>query len=112
MPKMRSMSVTGHLAVAVDLDADLTIDVGLKLEPCAAVRDDLCAKKLPAALWHRGKVNTRRTHELGNDDALHAIHDERAARGHDREIAEIHLLLLLVARATVDQANVQRSGAS
>ena len=66
--------------------------------------DDLRAEKLAAAVRHRGKVHARRSDELCHNDALDAIHNERAARGHDREIAEIHFLLVLMARPVVHQA--------
>ena len=104
MPKMRSRSVTGTLRWRSILTLIVAVNVGLELEPCAAIRDDLCAKKLAAAIRHGGEVHARRTHELRNDDALDAVHDERAARGHDREIAEVHLLLVLVSGAVVHQA--------
>ena len=58
------------------------------------------------------KVNTGRTDDLRDDNALGAVDDERAARGHEREIAHEDLLFLDLLGLTVAQthADLQRGG--
>ena len=84
------------LALAIDLDPQLVLVVGLELEPGAAVRDDLGAEQHPA----RGRVlglavvDARRADELADHDALGAVDDERALVGHPRVVAHVDALAL------------------
>src|SRR5262249_16596589 len=65
-----------------------------ELDPGAAVRDDL---RDVERLVFRVEERARRAMELADDDALGAVDDERAVLGHQRDVAEVDLLLLDVA---------------
>ena len=84
------------LALAIDLDPQLVLVVGLELEPRAAVRDDLGAEQHPAGRGVLGLavVDARRADELADDDALGAVDDERALVGHPRVVAHVDALAL------------------
>ena len=100
-----------HLALAVDLDVEDTVRVGLVFEPGAAVGDDLRLEQPFADLVEAlGIVHAGRTHELRHDNALRAVDDERTGRRHEREIAHKDLLLLDLARFLIDQANARAQG--
>ena len=51
-----------------------------------------------------------RTVELGNDDALGAVDDERALRRHQRDFAHVNLLLLGAVLLLELEGDVQRRG--
>ena len=84
------------LALAVDLDPELVLVVGLELEPGAAVRDDLGAEQHPAGrgILELAVVDAGRADELADDDALGAVDDERALVGHPRVVAHVDALAL------------------
>ncbi len=101
----------GQLAVLVDADVEDIVGVRLVLEPRAVIRD------------HRGgvdrdhgligglvEIHAGRTHDLGDDDALRAVDDEGAARGHDREISHEDLLLLDLLGLLVAQTDAHLEG--
>ena len=79
----------GLLALAVDAHADLVALVDLELEPGTAARDDACRVDVLVGQLLRltREVDARRAHELGHDDTLGAVDDERALLGHEREVA-------------------------
>ncbi len=83
-----------ELPLPVDADIQQVLRVVLELDPRAAVRDDLRDKQ---RLVFGVEKRARRTVELRHDDALGAVDDERAVLGHQRDVAEIDLLLLDVA---------------
>ena len=84
------------LALAVDLDPQLVLVVGLELEPGAAVRDDLGAEQHPARrrVLDLAVVDAGRADELADHDALGAVDDERALVGHPRVVAHVDALAL------------------
>ena len=84
------------LALAVDLDPELVLVVGLELEPRAAVRDHLGAEQAAAArgVLELAVVDARAADELAHDDALGAVDDERPLVGHRREVAHVDTLAL------------------
>ncbi len=86
----------GLLALAVDAHADGVALVDLELEPGAARRDDLRGEDVLVARLVRLtlEVHARGAHQLGDDDALGAVDDERATLGHEREVAHEHRLAL------------------
>ena len=86
----------GELALAVDLDPQLVLVVGLELEPGAAVRDDLRGEQHPARRRVLGLavVHAGRADELADHDALRAVDDERALVGHPRVVAHVDALAL------------------
>ncbi len=102
------------LALAVDAHADLVALVDLELEPCTTARDDasgddVLVGRLVGSLV---EVDTRRTHELRDDDALGAVDDERSLAGLQREVAHEDRLGLDLTREVVHELglDVQRSG--
>ncbi len=91
--------------LTVDADADRVALVDVELEPCAAARDDLDRGEVPV----RGlvgllvEVHTRRADELAHHHTLGAVDDERALRGHDREVTHEHRLALDLASRVVGE---------
>ncbi len=83
-----------ELALAVDADVEQVLGVVLELHPGAAVRDDL---RDVEALVFRVEERARRAVQLRDDDPLGAVDDERAVVRHQRDVAEVDLLLLDVA---------------
>ena len=84
------------LALAVHLDPQLVLVVGLELEPRAAVRDDLGREQHPARrrILELAVVDARRADQLAHDDALRAVDDERPHVRHPRVVAHVHALAL------------------
>ena len=96
----------GELAVLIDTDVEHVLQVGLIFQPCAAVRDDRCGIDVLVGLIHGiAEVHAGAADDLGDDDALCTIDDERAAVGHEREIAHEDLLILDLAGLLVEQAH-------
>jgi len=100
------------LTLAVDSHGKDVALVGLELEPCTAGRNDLRAEDgLVGGLVALGaEIHARGADQLGDDDALGAVDDERAARGHEREIAHEDFLLLDFAGFAIDETNVGEQG--
>ena len=108
------LGVVGHgpqqdgdrqLALAVDADEDLALLVDLELEPRAARRHEVGREDLLLAVLGLHQVGARRAHELGDDHALGAVDDERAALGHPREVAHEDRLLADLAGLVVDEGD-------
>ena len=92
-----------HLALPIDFHPDHVVRVSLELEPRAAIRDELRAV-VPAAARDLGREERAGgTDELGHHDALDPVDHERSPIGHNREFAQVHLLLLRFARALVHE---------
>ena len=83
-----------ELALAVDAHVEQVLGVVLELHPRPAIRDDLRDEE---RLVFRVEERARRPVQLADDDALGAVDDERAVLGHQRDVAEVDLLLLDVA---------------
>ena len=83
-----------ELALAVDAHVQQVLGVVLELHPAPAVGDDLRREQ---ALLRLREEHARRAVELADDDALGAVDDEGAVLGHQRDVAEVDLLLLDVA---------------
>ncbi len=83
-----------ELALAVDADVQQVLGVVLELHPRPAIRDDLRDEE---GLVLGVEERARRPVQLADDDALGAVDDERAVLGHQRDVAEVDLLLLDVA---------------
>ena len=102
----------GLLALAVEANADLVALVDLELQPGTTGGDDLRGEDvLVRGLVDAGfEVGAGRTHELGDDDALGAVDDERALVGHEGEVTHEHGLALDLARVVVHElgGDVQR----
>jgi hypothetical protein len=82
-------------AAAVEVDVKQVVGVELHFQPGSAVGDDAEAVEDLAVEVLRGfEADARRTVELGNDDALCTVDDERAAAGHHRQFAHVNALLL------------------
>ena len=80
-----------ELALAVDADVEKVLGVVLELDPAPAVRDDLRREE---ALLGLREEDPGRSVELADDDPLGAVDDERAVLRHQRDVAEVDLLLL------------------
>ena len=101
------------LALAVDANRQNVALVGLKLEPCATRRNNLRAVDgLVGRLVALGaEIDAGRTNELGNHNALGAVNNERATRGHEREIAHEQVVLIFdFAGLAVDETNLGIEG--
>ena len=100
-----------QLALAVDAGVDAALLVDLELQPGAARRHQVGDEDLLLAVLGLHHVGARRADELGDDDALGAVDDERAAVGHPREIAhEDGLLADLAGLAVLERdGDVQRT---
>ncbi len=83
-----------ELPLAVDAHRQHVLLVVLELHPRAAVRDDLRQVGAGPLL---GEEDAGAAVELGDDDALRAVDDEGAVVRHQRDVAEVDLLLLGVA---------------
>ena len=81
----------------------------------AAVGNDRRLVHLLARLIRLGDVvDAGRTDELGDDDALRTVDDERTVLGHEREIAHEHFLVEHLVLDLVDKADLyaERKGVS
>src|SRR5581483_11637586 len=83
-----------ELPLAVDAHVEQVLGVELELDPRPAVRDDL---RDVERLVFRVEERARRAVQLRDDDALGAVDDEGAVLRHQRDVAEVDLLLLDVA---------------
>ncbi len=83
-----------ELPLAVDAHVEQVLRVVLELDPRAAVGNDL---RDVQGLVFRVEERARRAVQLRHDDPLGAVDDERAVLGHQRDVAEVDLLLLDVA---------------
>ena len=97
---------SGLLALAVDAHDDGAALVSLELEPSTARGDELHAIDQLVGVDLAEVVHTGRADELRNHNTLRAVDDERAAIGHEREIAHEHDLLLHLTGLTVRKANL------
>ena len=93
-PSARRKTRRQELPLAIDADVEQVLRVVLELDPRAAIRDDLRDEQ---RLVFGVEERARRPVELRHDDALGAVDDERAVLGHQRDVAEVDLLLLDVA---------------
>ena len=102
----------GLLALAVDAHADHVALVDLELEPGTAAGDDLGGVDvLVGGLVGRAlEVDARAADQLGDDDTLGAVDDERAALGHEREVAHEDRLALDLARRGVHELRRDEQG--
>ena len=90
-----------QLAAPVDAHVQQVLVVELEVDPRAAVRDDAgvveqLARRVALALVVV-EEGTRAAVQLADHDALGAVDDEGAVLGHQRDFAEVDLLLLHVA---------------
>src|SRR5581483_9333327 len=83
-----------ELALPVDAHVQQVLRVVLELDPRSAIRDDL---RDVERLVFRMKERARGAVQLADDDALGAVDDEGAVLRHQRDVAEVDLLLLDVA---------------
>ncbi len=100
-----------QLALAVDAHEDLALLVDLELQPRAARGHQVGDEDLLLAVLRLHQVGARGAHELGDDHALGAVDDERAALGHPREVAHEHRLLADLAGLAVDERDGHRQRA-
>ncbi len=90
-----------HLAATIDADVDQILGIELEVEPRTAVRDDAgLVQELTGRVGLALVVveeHARAAVQLAHHDALGAVDDERTVLGHQRDLAEVDLLLLDVA---------------
>jgi hypothetical protein len=91
----------GKFPLAVDADEDFAFFVDFELEPGAARRHQVGDEDLFLRVLGRHYVSARGADELGDDDSLGAVDDERATVGHPREVAHEDRLLADLARLLV-----------
>ena len=90
----------------IDADSHHAVRVDLILQPRASVRDDRgCVGLFTRLVDLRGIVHSRGTDDLGNNDALRAVDDERTRFGHQREIAHENFVFFDLSRRLVGQAD-------
>ncbi len=86
-----------QLAAPVDAREHAVLGVELEIEPRAAVGNDAGAEQQLARAVGLAAVvieeHAGRAVQLRDDDALGAVDDERAVVGHQRQFAEVDLLL-------------------
>jgi hypothetical protein len=86
-----------QLAAAVDAGEQGVLRVEFEVQPGAPVGDDPRREQQLARGVRLALVvveeHARRTVQLGDDDPLGAVDDERAVLGHQRQLAEVDLLL-------------------
>src|SRR4051794_4289511 len=89
-----------NLAAPVDTRMHDVLRVKLDIEPRAAIRNDARGEQELSRRVRLALVvveeHARRAVHLRDDDALGAVHDERAVVGHERDVAHVHVLLLNV----------------
>ncbi len=87
-----------HLAAAVDAEEQEVLRIEFEVEPRAAIGNHAGREQELAGRMRLAAVvleeHARRAMELGDDDALGAVDDERAVLGHERNLAHVDLLLL------------------
>jgi len=88
----------GELPAPIDADVQDVLRVELEVEPRPAIRNHAGIEQQSAASRRAPLVvieeNAGRTVELRHDDALGAVHHERAVLRHHRDLPEVDLLLL------------------
>jgi hypothetical protein len=96
-----------QFAVFIYFDVDDVVDVGLKFEPGATVRDHGGAKStLTVGVYFSFVVDTRAAYDLRNDNALSTVDDEGTAVGHHWDVADVDLLLFDLAHLAIDKAHL------
>ncbi len=80
-----------ELALPIDADVEQVLGVVLELHPAPPVGDDLGREQ---ALLGLGEEDPRRAVELAHDDPLGTVDDEGPVLRHQRDVAEVDLLLL------------------
>ena len=102
-----------ELAGAVKANPDDVIGVRLVFQPRAAVGDNLAGVERHTRLVQRaGIIAARRTNQLGDDDTVSTVDDERTVFRHQGEIAHVDIGFLDFGSLAVVQVdvNVQRRG--
>jgi hypothetical protein len=83
----------GQLLLAVDVGVHHAVDVRSEFYPGPFERDDPGAVQLgPVGMSALAEEHTRGAVQLAHDHTLGAVHDERALRGHVRDLAQIDVL--------------------
>ena len=85
--------VSRELELAVQTDIKGVAGVGFGLEPGAAARNEVALVEVLArlAVHFIREIGARGTNDLGDDDALGAVDDERSGIGHQGDVAHENL---------------------
>ena len=104
----------GQLLLAVDVGIHDVVDVRRELDPRTLEGDDTCRVEFRTVRVHAlTEEDAGRTVQLGDDDALGAVDDERTAFGHVGDRPEIDVLhhdpeiLVFIVRAVEFQLGLQ-----
>ena len=104
----------GLTTLTVDADADGVALIDVELQPCTAGRDDLDGVQRALGRLVDGlvEVHARRANQLGHDDTLGTVDDERAFVRHHWEIANEDGLAFNFARHGVGEfrRHIERGG--
>ena len=96
---------------AVEVNVKEVVRIELDLEPGTAIRDDPEGVERLAVEMERGlERDAGRPVQLGDDDALGAIDDKGPLRGHERNLAHVHFLLLDALLFLEAEGDVERGG--
>ena len=107
-------ALAGDAGAGGDVLAGLVLDV--ELHPLTAVRVDRALDELVLGQVAEAEAlagledDAGAADELAHDDALGAVHDERALVGHDREVAHEHGLLFDLTRVAVHEPGAHEDG--
>ncbi len=94
---------------AVEIDVEQVVRVELHFHPRAAIGNDAEAEEHLAIEMQRAlEADARRTVQLRDHDALRAVDDERALRGHERDFAHVDFLFLGAVLFLEQESDVQR----
>ena len=106
----------GKLLLTVDVGIHHVVDVRCKFDPRTLERNDTRRIELRAVGVHAlSEEHARRTVQLGYDDTLRTVDDERTAFGHIGDRTEVHVLndnaeiFVFVVRAVELQLGFQRN---
>ena len=95
--------------LAIQIDIEQIAGVELRLIPRAAIWNNAEGMQgLAVGMLGRLKGNPRRAVQLADDDALGAVDDECALRGHQRQFAHEHLFFLGPSFILEQERDVQR----
>ena len=96
-----------QLLLSVHADIQGAFCVLFQFQPCAAVGHDGGGEHFLARLvLGRSVIHAGRTDELGDDDALRSVDDERAVVRHQRQVAHEHFLIEHLIFHLIDKADL------
>src|SRR5688500_354616 len=96
---------------AIEVDVKQIIDVELQLNPGATIRNDPEAVEfLAVEVSRRLRADARAAMQLRDHHALGAVDDERARRGHERNLSHVYALFLRPGLFLEQEGHIKRCG--